>query len=76
MLFLLELAHVAHEYLSLLNRLMPSTTYLRFEMHGLFHIVIGFDLARAVVPPPRLQSKWVFFSAVLRSAERNHGWVL
>jgi len=31
-------------------------------------------LARAVIPPPRLRSKWVFFSAVLQMAERGEGW--
>ena len=32
--------------------------------------------ARAVVPPPRLRAKWVFFSAHLRTTLGGAGWAL
>lgn len=33
-------------------------------------------LARAVIPPPRLRAKWVFFSALLHLAEDGKDWAL
>jgi hypothetical protein len=38
--------------------------------------IISVCSARAVIPPPRLRAKWVFFSAILRKAELSQGGAL
>jgi hypothetical protein len=56
-----------------------SGLLISFLFTGLSSDFLGLvilSLARAVVPPPRLRAKWVFFSAVLHPAKRPHSRAL